>query len=119
MTAQKLDDIDRAIEDYKALKLKVAITELDITIGGAGGGQLGGARGAAPPPPSPESLQAQAAAYAKVFAIFVKHRDVINRVTFWGLNDRRSWRAGQSPLVFDRENQPKPAFQAIVSMGAR
>ena len=119
MTAQKLEDIDRAIEDYKALKLKVAITELDITIGGAGGGQLGGARGAAPPPQSAESLQAQAEAYAKVFAIFLKHRDVINRVTFWGLNDRRSWRAGQSPLVFDRENQPKPAFQAIVSMGAR
>jgi GH35 family endo-1,4-beta-xylanase len=118
MTAQKLEEIDRAIDDYKTLKLKVAITELDLTIGGAGGGQLGGVRGrgAVPPPPSPESLQAQAEAYAKLFAIFVKHRDVIDRVTFWGLNDRRSWRSGQSPLVFDRENQPKPAFQAILSV---
>ena len=121
MTAQKLDDIDQAINNYKALKLKVAITELDLTIAGAGGGQLAGApgRGAAPPPPSPESLQAQAEAYAKVFAIFLKHRDVIDRVTFWGLNDRRSWRAGQSPLIFDRENQPKPALQAILSVASR
>ena len=120
MTAQKLEEIDRAIEDYKALKLKVAITELDVTVAGAGGGQLGGrGRGAAPTPPTPEALQAQADIYAKLFAIFLKHRDVVNRVTFWGLNDRRSWRSGQSPLVFDRENQPKPALQAIVSVAAR
>ena len=121
MTAQKLEEIDRAIEDYKALKLKVAITELDVTIAGAGGGQLGGGRGrgAAAVPPSPESLQAQADVYAKLFAIFLKHRDVIDRVTFWGLNDRRSWRAGQSPLVFDGENRAKPALGAIISAVAR
>ena len=122
MTAQKLEEIDRAIEDYKALKLKVAITELDVTIAGAGGGQLGGGgrgRGAAATPPTPESLQAQADAYAKLFAIFLKHREVIDRVTFWGLNDRRSWRAGQSPLAFDGENQAKPALRAIVSVAAR
>ena len=118
MTAQKLEEIDRAIEDYKALKLKVAITELDLTIAGAGGGQLGGGRGAATPA-TPESLQAQADAYAKLFAIFLKHRDAINRVTFWGLNDRRSWRAGQNPLVFTAENQPKPALNAIVSVAPR
>jgi GH35 family endo-1,4-beta-xylanase len=117
LTAQKLEDIDRAIEDYKALKLKVAITELDVTIAGAGGGQLvgGRGRGAAATPPAPEALQAQADLYGKLFAIFLKHRDVVNRVTFWGLNDRRSWRSGQSPLVFDRENQPKPALRAIVA----
>ncbi len=115
MTAEKLEQIDQAIENYKALKLKVAISELDVTMAGAGGGQLGGgARGAAAPP-TPEQLQAQAEAYAKLFAIFLKHKDVINRVTFWGLNDRRSWRAGQSPLVFDGQNQPKPALQSIVN----
>src|SRR5262245_15329346 len=121
ITAQKLEEIDQAIENYKALKLKVAITELDLTIAGAEGGQLGGgARGrGAVPPPSPESLQAQADAYAKVFAIFLKHRDVIDRVTFWGLNDRRSWRAGQSPLIFDGDNQAKPALQAIVYVASR
>ena len=122
LTAQKLEEIDRAIEDYKALKLKVAITELDVTIAGAGGGQLGGGgrgRGAAATPPTPEALQAQADAYAKLFAIFLKHRDVIDRVTFWGLHDRRSWRAGQNPLAFDGESQAKPALRAIVSVAAR
>ena len=98
--------------------MKVAISELDLTIAGAGGVQLGGGRGAATPP-TPESLQAQADAYAKLFAIFLKHRDVMSRVTFWGLNDRRSWRAGQNPLPFDGESKPKPALQSIVSAAAR
>jgi GH35 family endo-1,4-beta-xylanase len=114
MNAQKFEQIEQAIENYRALKLKVAITELDMTMTGAGGGQLGGQRGAAAAPPSPEALAAQADAYAKLFALFVKHRSAIDRVTFWGLNDRRSWRRGQNPLVFDGENQPKPALQAIV-----
>ncbi len=114
INAQKLEQIDQAIEDYKALKLRVAISELDLTMAGAGGGQLvGGQRGAAVAA-TPEALAAQADAYAKLFMLFVKHRDVVDRVTFWGLNDRRSWRRGQNPLAFDGDNQPKPALQAIV-----
>ena len=69
----------------------------------------------APPPPTAEQLQAQAEAYAKLFGIFVKHRDAVDRVTFWGLHDRRSWRSGQSPLAFDRDGKPKPALDAIVA----
>jgi GH35 family endo-1,4-beta-xylanase len=121
MNAQKLEQIDQAIENYKKLGLKVAITELDLTMTGSGGGQLGGPRrgdgGAAPV--TPEALQAQADAYAKLFALFIKHRDVINRVTFWGLNDRRSWKARDNPLVFDGQNQAKPALQAIVDVGLK
>jgi GH35 family endo-1,4-beta-xylanase len=115
LTPQKFEQIDQAISNYKALKLKVAITELDVTLTGAGGGQLGGrGRGEPPPPPTPDALQAQADAYGKLFALFVRHRDAIDRVTFWGLHDRRSWRSGQSPLAFDREGNPKPALDAII-----
>jgi GH35 family endo-1,4-beta-xylanase len=92
----------------------VAITELDVTMTGAGGGQLAGGQRGNAAPPTAEELAAQADLYARLFALFVKHRDAIDRVTFWGLNDRRSWRRGQNPLVFDGDNQPKPALQAIV-----
>jgi len=123
LTAQKLEEIDRAIDDYRTLKLKVAITELDVTLAGAGGGQLGGGRGAAPAsPPTPEALQRQSDAYTKLFAIFVKHRDVIDRVTFWGVADADSWlnnwpikRRTNYPLLFDRSGQPKPAFYSVIN----
>jgi GH35 family endo-1,4-beta-xylanase len=115
LNEQKFEQIEQAIENYKGLKLKIAITELDVTMTGAGGGQLGRGQRGGGAPPTPEALAAQADAYAKLFALFVKHRDAIDRVTFWGLNDLRSWRRGQNPLVFDGENQPKPALQAIVA----
>ena len=111
--------LDQAISDYASLGLKVSITELDVTIRGSSGGQFGpgpGGRrfGAASTPPSPQDLKAQADAYARLFAIFIKHKNVIERVTFWGLSDRRTWRFGQHPLIFDSNNQRKPAYLAIV-----
>jgi GH35 family endo-1,4-beta-xylanase len=106
--------IDKAIRDYASLGLKVSITELDVTIRGAAGGRFGpGRRPREVKPPSPEDLKSQADAYAKLFAIFIKHKDVIERVTFWGLSDHRTWRFGQHPLIFDAGNLPKPAYGAI------
>jgi GH35 family endo-1,4-beta-xylanase len=114
------DAIDRAIADYASLGLKVSITELDMTIRGSSGGQLGPGfgrgRGRTATPASPEDLKAQADAYAKLFRIFVKHKDRIERVTFWGLSDRRTWRFGQHPLIFDGNNQRKPCYASITDM---
>ncbi|MCA9185200.1 MAG: endo-1,4-beta-xylanase, partial [Planctomycetales bacterium] len=113
------DDIEKAIVDYASLGLKVSITELDVTIRGQSGGQLGGSVGRrrypTTAPPSLDELNAQAEDYARLFAIFKKHEDVIERVTFWGLNDRRTWRWGQHPLLLDASNNPKPAYAAIVN----
>jgi GH35 family endo-1,4-beta-xylanase len=112
------ENIDKAIADYASLGLKVSITELDVTIRGASGGQFGGGgqRGQRnSPPASAEDLARQADDYAKLFAIFRKHKDVIERVTFWGLHDRRTWRFGQHPLILDATGQPKPAYAAIVN----
>lgn len=127
------DALDKAITDYASLGLKVSITELDVTIRGASGGQFGrgfggrgfggrgfggrgfGGRGSGGTPPAAEDLKTQADAYAQLFSIFIKHKDAIERVTFWGLSDRRTWRFGQHPLVFDSSNQRKPAYEAIVN----
>ena len=57
------------------------------------------------------------ARYADVFGVFLKHRDAVTRVTFWGLSDADSWlNRGRMnyPLLWDRQRQPKPAFQAVV-----
>jgi endo-1,4-beta-xylanase len=59
--------------------------------------------------------------YADLFAVFVKHHDVVSRVTFWGVTDGNSWLnnwpvKGRTayPLLFDRNRQPKPAFNAVI-----
>jgi endo-1,4-beta-xylanase len=65
--------------------------------------------------------QVLAKRYAECFALFHKHRDKITRVTFWGVNDGQSWLnnwpvRGRTnyPLLFDRNYQPKPAFDAVI-----
>ena len=62
------------------------------------------------------------ARYADLFSVYVRHRDAITRVTFWGVTDGDSWlnnwpiRGRTSyPLLFDREGRPKPAFEALLA----
>ena len=70
----------------------------------------------------PEVLQRQAADYAALFKLFRKHADKVSRVTFWNLHDGRSWlntwprRRTNYPLLWDRQLQPKPAFDAVMAV---
>lgn len=62
--------------------------------------------------------------YADIFAVYLKHRESITRVTFWGLDDGQTWLNGfpirgrtNRPLLFDRDLKPKPAFHALIKKG--
>lgn len=126
-----LADIEATITDIAAAGLKVHITELDMDVLPRDPGMYGAdlekrakfkaetnlyAAGL------PADKQAELARrYADVFALFLKHRDAIARVTFWGVDDGHSWLDGfpvpgrtNHPLLFDREGRPKPAFTAVV-----
>lgn len=66
----------------------------------------------------------QAGRFADLFAVYLKHRDVIDRVTFWGVTDGDTWLnnwpvRGRTnyPLLFDREGKPKRAFYSVVEAG--
>ena len=66
--------------------------------------------------------QALAQRYADIMAVLVKNKAHVTRVTFWGLTDGQSWKndfpiKGRTnyPLLFDRQAQPKPAFDAVIA----
>jgi len=128
-TAQQEAD---TIESFGALGLKVHITELDVDVlprttrqntadisATAAGSAASNPYTAGLPD---EMQQALAKRYAELFEVFVRHRAVIARITFWGVTDANSWlnnfpTRGRTnyPLLFDREGKPKPAFDAVVS----
>jgi len=72
----------------------------------------------------PEDVQQKLAQrYADLFRLFLKHKDKVKRVTFWGTTDKHSWlnnwpiRGRTShPLLFDRDARPKPAFHAVTGL---
>ena len=117
-------EIDQAITELRATGVKVMITELDVNL-------LPAAPPATPgePPPAaanpyanglPDDMQqALARYYGDAFRVFLKHRDDISRVTFWGVSDADSWlnrgRANH-PLLWNRQREPKPAFDEVVKV---
>jgi len=120
-------ELETAIQEFGTLGVKVAITELDLDVvprrtAGADSAQHEDDGVRKSTPISEAVLKRQAEQYAKLFALFHKHRDVVNRVTFWGLNDGRSWlnywprERVDHPLLFDRQSRPKPALQAVIDV---
>ena len=69
-----------------------------------------------------EILEYQAREYGKLFALFSRHAESIERITFWGLHDGQSWlnnfpwQRTNHPLLFDRNAEPKPAYDAVLSI---
>ena len=112
-----LADVEKAITDYASLGLKVSITELDVTATGSNSGAFGFRRVDRVIPK--ENYQKQAEVYRELFEILKRHSNVIDRVTFWGISDTRSWRRGQDALLFDGQLQPKPAFNAVIDAGLK
>jgi endo-1,4-beta-xylanase len=117
------------INAFAALGVKISISELDVDVlpptgRGNSADVSATSAGAANPYVNglPEDIQkALAKRYRDLFAIFVKHADVMSRVTFWGVTDGDSWKnnfpvRGRTnyPLLFDRDGKPKPAFDAVI-----
>lgn len=133
INSNNLKDIEDSILEFSQMGLKVAFTELDLTVlpnpwdlRGADVNQ----RFQEDPKMNPykdslpDSVQTTLAnRYSELFKLFLKHKDKISRITFWGVDDRHSWLNGfpipnrtNYPLLFDRALEPKRAYQSLMSL---
>lgn len=126
-----IEEFEKSIKAFSDLGVKVMITEMDISV-------------LPMPDPSdgaevsanyeydkelnpyteglPDSVNTEfEKRYLDFFKLFLKHQDVISRVTTWGVNDGNSWKnnwpvRGRTdyPLLFDRQNNPKPVVEKII-----
>ena len=133
----KTEYIEHAIDTLSSLGIKVMITEIDVDVLPiTREGQVIGQSLTEPQfqleefeeylDPYKDGMPEDVAKrlddrYEELFRIFYKHRSQIDRVTFWGLSDDRSWKNGYPipnrtnyTLLFNRDLTAKPALDAIV-----
>jgi len=122
VSSPSFEEEDKVLTDLETLGLPIHITELDVN--GAQGGQRSNSGEVAANAATTQgglvsnADQRLADAYAGLFRAFVKHDKFVKVVTLWGVNDGVSWRAQGRPLLFDANDQPKPAFDAVIRAAA-
>ena len=126
-----LEWIEESIKEFSALGVEVMFTELDLgvlqhprEVTGADVNQTAAFNEKMNPYENglPDSMQQKLSNnYEALFKLFLKYKDQVSRVTFWGVHDGQSWLNGwpirgrtNYPLLFDRQYKPKPAFYKVI-----
>ncbi len=114
------ESIDQELTDLETIGLPIHVTELDMNVSMRGqrgtGANVADNASVTGGPVISEADKRQSEGYANFFKALVKHKDSVKVVTFWGANDGVSWRANGSPLLFDGNDNPKPAFDAVMNV---
>ncbi len=122
------DKLDKMVKQFAAEGFKCALTEVDVDViprklfwnpkNRTDVSKINPYINGCPP----EILEKQAATYKEVMGAVMANIKHVDRVSFWGFTDRRSW-LNKWPwervnygLLFDRETNPKPAFHAVAEM---
>ena len=109
-----VDELKKSIDLFSSLGLAVHITELDVSI------YKFEERDVNFEVPPKDRMKMQIELYDKIFDLLRENKDKVSNVTFWGLNDKVSWLNGfpvrrtNFPLLFDRENKPKEAYEKVL-----
>ena len=115
------EELEKSIQMFSSLGLKVQVTELDISVyaGGQGGQLVQGQRRDSVNAFTPAMEEPQREKYKMAFDVFRQYRNNITGITFWNLYDRYTWLDGRGrknyPLLFDMNRQPKKAYWDVVN----
>jgi len=130
MDYPRYEDFEESINNFAATGVKVMITEWDMSAlptvnTGANISDMSAYKKELNPYPNglPDSVSlAWNNRMEKFFNLFIKHSDVVSRVTAWGISDGDSWKNGfpvrgrtDYPLLFDRNYNPKPFINKILN----
>lgn len=109
--------IDQSLSTFARLGLENQITELDMS--------LYQHHDYHPALGLPQRLDLQAERYRDLMAMVLRHPEV-SAVTWWGVADDHSYLnntpgvpGDDQPLLFDRQQQPKPAYWAVLHLRTR
>jgi endo-1,4-beta-xylanase len=134
LTYPTITDEEASIEAFCRLGVKVMITELDVSVlpnpfenNTADVNQSAEYKEKLNPYRKglPDSAnQALTNRYLDLYNLFLRHKDCVSRVTVWGVSDKGSWKNNfpvwgrtDYPLLFDRNNQPKPVVEVLIEAG--
>jgi len=116
-TGVSANSIKATLNLFKPLGVKISISELDV-LGqsyndfakvGQGTNKHGSTTVTA------QGLQTQASLYGQYMALFIEYKDIIERVSLWGITDDQSWRSAGLPLLFDPSGKAKAAYYSFTS----
>jgi endo-1,4-beta-xylanase len=118
VTAPTPQQLDEELTDLETLGLPIHITELDVNSAQRGqhstSGDVAANAAATQGGLVADADTRSAKQYANLFKVLIKHHQSVQVVTLWGVNDAVSWRAKGRPLLFDDNDQPKPAFYKVI-----
>jgi len=111
-------NIKNTLNLFKPLGVIIAVSELDVLGQGYNAFENAGGQGTNKHNQSTvtnNGIINQAAKYNEYMKLYIEFKDIIERVSLWGVTDNNSWRSISLPLLFDHNGKAKPSYYSFIS----